>query len=70
MADAVLAPKAGQKAPEDFYNVECMLKRILAGKGKVLSCRTCMDAPHRCGTDGGGRRSTMDERAAETLAAR
>ncbi len=71
MADAVLAAKAGQKTPEGFYNVERMLKRVLAGKGKVLLCSTCMDA--RGFTDAelmeGARRSTMDELAAETLAA-
>lgn len=71
MADAVLAAKAGQKTPEGFYNVERMLKRVLAGKGTVLLCGTCMDA--RGFTDAelmeGARRSTMDELAAETLAA-
>jgi uncharacterized protein involved in oxidation of intracellular sulfur len=71
MADAVLAAKAGQKTPEGFYNVERMLKRVLAGKGKVLLCGTCMDA--RGLTDAelmeGAHRSTMDELASETLAA-
>lgn len=71
MADAVLSAKAGQKTPEGFYSVERMLKRVLAGKGKVLLCGTCMDA--RGLTDpeimAGARRSTMDELAAETIAA-
>lgn len=71
MADAVLSAKAGQKTPEGFYSVERMLKRVLSGKGKVLLCGTCMDA--RGLTDAelmeGARRSTMDELAAETLAA-
>ena len=44
MADAVLAAKAGQKTPEGFYNVERMLKRVIAGKGQVLLCGTCLDA--------------------------
>lgn len=43
-ADAVLAAKAGQKTPDGFYNVERMLKRVIAGKGIVLLCGTCMDA--------------------------
>jgi uncharacterized protein involved in oxidation of intracellular sulfur len=32
IADAVLAAKGGQKTPEAFYNVERMLKRVLAGR--------------------------------------
>ena len=71
MADAVLSAKAGQKTPDGFYNVERMLKRVIAGKGQVLLCGTCMDA--RGITDAeimeGARRSTMDELAAATIAA-
>jgi uncharacterized protein involved in oxidation of intracellular sulfur len=71
MADAVAAAKAGQKTPDGFYNIERMLKRVLAGKGEVLLCGTCMDAR---GLDDtalmtGARRSTMDELAAATIAA-
>jgi uncharacterized protein involved in oxidation of intracellular sulfur len=44
MADAVTSARAGQKTPDGFYNVERMLKRVLAGNGKVLLCGTCMDA--------------------------
>jgi uncharacterized protein involved in oxidation of intracellular sulfur len=71
MADAVLAAKGGQKTPDGYYNVERMLKRVLAGNGKVLLCGTCMDAR---GLDDtalmqGARRSTMDELAAATMAA-
>jgi uncharacterized protein involved in oxidation of intracellular sulfur len=48
-----------------------MLKRVLAGKGDVLLCGTCMDAR---GLDdaalmAGARRSTMDELAAATIEA-
>lgn len=46
MADAVAAAKANQKTSEGYYNVERMLKRVLAGKGKVLLCGTCLDARH------------------------
>jgi uncharacterized protein involved in oxidation of intracellular sulfur len=71
MADAVLTAKAGQKTPEGFYNVECMLKRVLAAKGRVLLCGTCMDA--RGIGEGeimeGAHRSTMDELAAATVEA-
>jgi uncharacterized protein involved in oxidation of intracellular sulfur len=68
MADAVVGARAGQKTPDGYYNVERMLKRVLAGNGKVLLCGTCMDAR---GVDDaavmvGARRSTMDELAAAT----
>ena len=71
MADAVVAGKTGQKTPDGYYNIERMLKRVLAGNGKVLLCGTCMDAR---GLDDGtlmtsARRSTMDELAAATLEA-
>ena len=71
MADAVVSAKSGQKTPAGFYSVEIMLKRVLAGKGQVLLCGTCMDA--RGLTDAelmeGARRSTMEELAGETIAA-
>ncbi|MDP2298950.1 MAG: DsrE family protein [Pseudolabrys sp.] len=71
MADSVVAAKAGQKTPDGYYNVERMLKRVLAGTGKVLLCGTCMDAR---GLDdaslmAGAQRSTMDELAATTIEA-
>jgi uncharacterized protein involved in oxidation of intracellular sulfur len=71
MADAVLAAKAGQKTPDGFYNVERMLKRVVAGKGEVLLCGTCMDARGIGEAEimPGARRSTMDELAAATIAA-
>jgi len=71
MADSVVAAKAGQKTPDGYYNVERMLKRVLAGSGEVLLCGTCMDAR---GLDdaalmAGARRSNMDELAAATAEA-
>ena len=71
MADSVVAAKAGQKTPDGYYNIERMLKRVLAGKGEVILCGACMDAR---GLDdaalmAGARRSTMDELAAATLEA-
>jgi len=62
-ADAVIAAKAGQKTPDGSYNVERMLKRVLAANGRVLVCGTCMDAR---GLDDaelmpGARRSTITE---------
>ena len=69
MADAVIAAKAGQKTPDGYYNAERMLKRVLAGNGRVLLCGTCMDARglDDAALTAGTQRSTMDELAAATL---
>jgi uncharacterized protein involved in oxidation of intracellular sulfur len=71
MADAVIGAKASQKTPEGYYSIERMLKRVLAAKGQVLLCATCMDA--RGLTDAeimpGAKRSSMDELAAAVLKA-
>lgn len=71
MADAVAGARKGQKTPDGYYNLERMLKRIVVGKGSVLLCGTCMDARGLSDEDvlNGARRSTMDELAAETVAA-
>lgn len=71
MADAVIAGKAAQKTPDGYYNVERMLKRVLAGQGQVLLCGTCMDARGLSDADllAGSRRSTMDELATATAEA-
>jgi uncharacterized protein involved in oxidation of intracellular sulfur len=71
MADAVLAAKGGQKTPDGYYNVERMLKRVLAGNGRVLLCGTCMDARglDEAALMQGARRSSMDELAASTAEA-
>lgn len=70
MADAVLAAKAGQKTPDGYYNLERMLKPVIA-KGQVLLCGTCLDARGISEAEimPGARRSTMDELASATLAA-
>ena len=71
MADAVVAAKAGQKTPDGYYNVERMLKGVVAGKGQILLCGTCMDARGMTEADimAGAKRSTMNELAAATIAA-
>ena len=38
MGDAVLAARCGQRTPEGFYNVERMLKRVLAMQLIYLDC--------------------------------
>ena len=70
MADAVVAAKANQKTPDGHYNVEHMLKRVLAGKGKVLLCGPCVDARGVGDSEvlAGLKRSTMEELAQETIA--
>lgn len=70
MADAVVAAKTGQKTPDGYYNVERMLKGVVAGKGQILLCGTCMDARGLADAEmmAGGRRSNMAELASMTLA--
>lgn len=71
MADAVACAKAGQKTPDGYYNLERMLRRVLASGGRVLMCGTCTDARGLTAKDmiEGVARSTMDELAEATLAA-
>lgn len=71
LGDAVVAAKKGQKTPDDFYNIERMLHRVLAGGGEALLCGTCMDARGFADVEAmdGASRSTMDALAAATLAA-
>ena len=71
MADSVVAARKGQKTPDGYYNMERMLKRVIAGNGQVLLCGTCMDARGMTEADvmDGARRSTMDELADTTFSA-
>ena len=71
MADAVTAAKSGQKTPDGYYNVERMLKGVLAGKGQILLCGTCMDARGLGDAEmlAGARRSSMAELATMTASA-
>ena len=70
MADAVACAKQGQKVPNGYYSIERMLKPIVRS-GEVLLCGTCMDARGIAENEvvEGARRSTMDELAANTIAA-
>jgi len=71
LADAVAAARKGQKTAEGFYNVEHMLKRLIASEARVLLCGTCMDARGVQENDliEGAQRSSMDDLAQLTLAA-
>ena len=70
-ADAVGAAIPGQKTPDGYYNIERMLKAIVAKGGKVLLCGSCLDA--RGLSDHafvkGAARSSMAEQAAEVASA-
>jgi uncharacterized protein involved in oxidation of intracellular sulfur len=44
MADAVSCAVPNQNTPQGYYNIERMLKSILAKGGKVKACGSCADA--------------------------
>ena len=71
LGDAAAAGKAGQQTPNGYYNVERMLKGVLARKAEVLLCGTCMDARGIKESEivEGCRRSTMDELTERTVSA-
>jgi uncharacterized protein involved in oxidation of intracellular sulfur len=68
LGDAVSSAKTGQQTPNGYYNVERMLKGVLAKKGPVLLCGTCMDARgiNESELVEGSRRSTLDELTEQT----
>ena len=71
MGDAVSAAKAGQQTPNGYYNLERMLKALIARGGKLLLCGTCMDARGIQEQEllEGSRRSSLDELTELTLVA-
>jgi len=44
MADAVTAAVAGQDTPQGHYNIERMLRSVIAKGGAVKLCGTCCEA--------------------------
>jgi len=44
MADAVTCALPNQNTPQDYYNIERMLKAVVNKGGKVKACGTCTDA--------------------------
>lgn len=44
MADAVTCALADQTTPQGYYNIERMLRSIIAKGGKVKACGSCVDA--------------------------
>jgi len=71
LGDGASGAKAGQRTPNGYYNLERMLRGILARQGKVLLCGSCMDARGIRDDDivEGTRRSSLDELTALTASA-
>jgi len=44
MADAVTCALPNQNTPQDYYNIERMLKAVINKGGKVKACGTCTEA--------------------------
>jgi uncharacterized protein involved in oxidation of intracellular sulfur len=44
MADAVAAALSAQGTPQGYYNIERMLKSVMAKGGQVKLCGTCCEA--------------------------
>lgn len=69
MGDAVTSAKTGQQTPNGYYNLERMVKGVLAKKARVLLCGSCMDARGLREEEivAGCRRSSLDELTEATL---
>jgi len=63
IGDAAACARTGQRVPNGYYNVERMLKAVVAKGGDVGVCGTCMNARGIEDEDlvEGAHRSTMDE---------
>jgi len=71
MADAVTASLSNQTTPQGYYNIERMIKSVIAKGGKVKLCGTCLDARGLTNLQliEGSERSTMSELADWTVKA-
>jgi uncharacterized protein involved in oxidation of intracellular sulfur len=69
MADAIGCARRDQKTPDGYYNLERMLKGLVAKSMAIGACGTCMDARGFTEADlaDGVHRSSMAELAAWTL---
>jgi uncharacterized protein involved in oxidation of intracellular sulfur len=65
MADAVGCALPGQSTPQGYYNVERMVRSVIARGGEVSLCGSCMDARGLRELDliKGARRGSMSELA-------
>lgn len=68
LSEAIQCAHAGQKTPDGYFNMERMLKGVIASGGEVLVCGTCMDARGMAEDSlmKGAKRSTMPELADRT----
>lgn len=68
LSEPVQCAHAGQRTPDGYFNMERMLKGVIAGGGQVPVCGTCMDARGMSEESlvKGARRSTMPELAETT----
>jgi uncharacterized protein involved in oxidation of intracellular sulfur len=48
MADAVTAALKAQNTPQGYYNIERMLKSVIAKGGQVKLCGTCCETRVAC----------------------
>jgi uncharacterized protein involved in oxidation of intracellular sulfur len=71
MGDAVTAAKPGQATPEGYYNLERMLKGLVAKSVPIGACGTCLDARGMAADPlvDGVHRSSMAELTDWTIAA-
>jgi len=71
LGDAAACARAGQRVPNGYYNVERMLKAVVAKGGELGVCGTCMNARGIGDEDllEGAHRSTMEELADWTVEA-
>lgn len=71
MADAVGCALPGQETPNGYYNIERMMRSMLAKGGTVRACGSCMDARGMRDLPliEGAARSTMSELAQWTVEA-
>ena len=68
MGDSAACAVTGQKTPDGYYNVERMMKPLVAKGAKIGVCGTCMDARgiQAEALVSGAKRSSMDELTAWT----
>lgn len=69
MGDAIGCAKRDQKTPDGYYNLDRMLKGLVAKSVLIGACGTCMDARGFVDTEltDGVHRSSMAELAAWTI---
>jgi uncharacterized protein involved in oxidation of intracellular sulfur len=69
MADSVGCAKSTQKTPTGYYNLERMIKSLVAARTPVGACGSCLDARGHAGSDltPGVHRSSMEELTEWTL---